>query len=162
MYRWLIFFHILGVFGFLLSHGASVHMAFAVRRERDLERLRALLQLSSGSYRTMYPSLLVIVLTGIIAGFQGQWWKSGWIWAFLVLLIGIASAMYPLGTAIFGAARSAIGMPHVENGEMLPGEATKSPEEIDAILKKAKPVLLAAIGYGGLALLAWLMVLKPF
>jgi hypothetical protein len=83
MYRWLIFFHILGVFGFLISHAASVHMAFAVRKERNLERLRALLQISSSSYSTMYPSLLVIVLTGIVAGIQAHWWRFGWIWASL-------------------------------------------------------------------------------
>jgi hypothetical protein len=162
MYQWLIFFHVLSVFSFIFSHAASVHVAFAVQRERDLERLRALLGLSINSYRTMYPSLLMIVLTGILAGFQGQWWKSGWIWASLVLLLAIAGAMYPLGTANFGRAREAVGMPRVENGVIIPAEATKNTEEIDAILKKTNPFLLAAIGFGGLALLTWLMLFKPF
>jgi len=42
----------------MLAHGASVSVAFALRRERNLERIRALLDLSSGSFNVMYLSLL--------------------------------------------------------------------------------------------------------
>jgi hypothetical protein len=35
-------------------------------------------------------------------------------------------------------------------------------EELDAILAEGKPVLLTVIGYGGVALIAWLMMSKPF
>ena len=53
MYPWLVFVHLLGLFGFLLAHGASSSAAFALRRERNLERVRALLELSANSYGVM-------------------------------------------------------------------------------------------------------------
>ncbi len=56
MYRWLIFLHVLGVFGFLLTHGASAIMTLQLRKERDLMRIRALLDLSSNSLGLMYGS----------------------------------------------------------------------------------------------------------
>jgi len=162
MYKWVVFLHILSVFGFLVSHGVSMNMAFALRRERDLERLRALLQLSTTSYTTMYPSLLLIVLTGILAGFQGHWWGKGWIWAALIVLIVVVSAMYPMGSMVYGAAKNAVGLPSMQGGKAVPSGTSKSLEEIDSILKKANPIALAAVGYGGLAVLAFLMVFKPF
>ncbi len=41
LYRWLVFLHILGAFGFLLAHGGSVNATFRVRREQTLDGLRA-------------------------------------------------------------------------------------------------------------------------
>lgn len=34
MYPWLVLLHVLGVFGFLMAHGVSVGVAFALRQER--------------------------------------------------------------------------------------------------------------------------------
>ncbi len=33
MYPWLVFLHLLGVFGFLLAHGASASASFALRAQ---------------------------------------------------------------------------------------------------------------------------------
>ena len=104
----------------------------------------------------------LIVLTGILTGFQGHWWRYGWIWVSLVLLIGISAAMMPLGRAIYGAIRQALEQTKQVTGQEASAEPSKSPEEIDALLKKANPIRLAVIGYGGLAILAWLMIFKPF
>ena len=79
MYPWIVFLHVAGGFGFMLAHGASASVAFALRRERNLERLRALLDLSSGSFNVMYLSLLVLLAAGIVAGFMQKWWGQGWI-----------------------------------------------------------------------------------
>jgi hypothetical protein len=37
-----------------------------------------------------------------------------------------------------------------------------SQAEIDAFLARGNPVLLTVIGYGGVAIIAWLMMFKPF
>ncbi len=42
MYAWLVYLRMVGIFGFLLAHGASASAAFAPRRARSLERVRAL------------------------------------------------------------------------------------------------------------------------
>ncbi|MEP7358314.1 MAG: hypothetical protein ABI847_13795, partial [Anaerolineales bacterium] len=86
MYNWVVYLHLLGIFGFLLAHGASASAAFALKRERSLEKVRALLELSSASIGLTYISLLVLLAAGIIAAFMGHWWGHGWIWVSLALL----------------------------------------------------------------------------
>ena len=72
MYQWVVFLHVLGVFGFLMSHGVSAAVSLKLRGERDLERVRALLQPSGLSLYASYPSLLLLLVTGIVAGFMGD------------------------------------------------------------------------------------------
>jgi len=162
MHPWLVFLHVLAVFGFLLAHGASAGAAFALRRERHPERVRALLEMSASSYGVMYLSLLVLLVSGIITGFTGSWWGQGWIWISLILLIAIVVAMGILGSPIYGGARKLAGLPYMERGKPQPPVEPGSAEEIDAQLSKGNPVLLTAIGYGGIAVIAWLMMFKPF
>ena len=50
MYPWINFLHIIGVFGFLMSHGVSAGVFLALRRERDSDRIRVLLELARGTY----------------------------------------------------------------------------------------------------------------
>ncbi len=162
MYIWMLFLHIAGTFGFLLAHGASASVSYALRGERSPERIRALLELSAASYRVMYPALLLLLVSGIIAGFQGRWWRYGWIWASLVLLIAIVWAMSVLGSRYYGQARKAAGLPYFEKGKTLPAVEALSPAEVEAILAKTNPHLLTLIGFGGILLIAWLMMFKPF
>jgi hypothetical protein len=49
MYNWLVFLHVVSALGFMMAHGVSVSVAFALRRERHSERVRALLELSANS-----------------------------------------------------------------------------------------------------------------
>lgn len=149
LYRIIVFLHVISVFGFLLSHGTSVSMAFALKRERDSQKIRALLSLSAASYPLMLSTLLASILFGIIAGFQGHWWKFGWIWTSIALLVVIFGLMYFLGSKVYGAAREA-------------AEQSASDEVLIPILEKSNPVLLTLIGYGGYAIIAWLMMVKPF
>lgn len=162
MYAWTVYLHVLGIFAFLLAHGTAVSAGFALQKEHNLERIRALLFLSGTSHRAMYPSLLVIVLSGILAGFQGSWWVSGWIWVSLGLLIVLFAAMYAMGGKLYSEARKAAGLPYFMNGKPQPPEPTKSQEEIEQSIRKTNPLLLLVLGYGGLALIAWLMMFKPF
>ena len=37
-----------------------------------------------------------------------------------------------------------------------------SAEEIDALLSQGNPVLLTIVGFGGIVVIAWLMMFKPF
>ncbi|MDP1779287.1 MAG: hypothetical protein Q8K73_03345 [Anaerolineales bacterium] len=153
LYRIIVFLHVISTFGFLLSHGASVSMAFALKRERDSGKIRALLDLSGASYPWMMLTLLASIVFGTIAGFQGHWWNFGWIWASIALLVVIFALMYFFGSSIYGSARKALEHPSESQG---------NDEELFAILKKSNPVLLTIIGYGGYAIIAWLMMVKPF
>src|SRR5512139_3233175 len=108
LYRVIVFLHVISIFGFLLSHGASVSMAFALKREHDPQKIRSLLNMSSRFYPLMGLTLSTSILFGIIAGFQGHWWRFGWIWASIFLLIVILVLMYFLGSKMYGMARKAV------------------------------------------------------
>lgn len=155
MYRWWVFLHLVGVFGFLLTHGISVGVMFRVRHERDRERLRALLALSRASTIVVYLSMAVLVAGGILAGFAGRWWGRGWIWTSLGLLILITGAMYLLGTTFHNRISDVLGT-------RPSGAPVASDEEIADLLSSGRPTLIAVIGFGGLLVILWLMVFKPF
>lgn len=74
MYLWWVFFHVPAVFLFVLSHGAAAAVALTLRRQREPERIRALLEFSRSTLVVMYVSLLATLATGINVGFRGHWW----------------------------------------------------------------------------------------
>jgi hypothetical protein len=155
MYSWVVFLHVAGVFGFLLAHGVSVAVLFRLRTERERERISTLIELSSSSMTGFYASIVVLLTAGIIAGFIGNWWRMGWIWVSLGLFIAIAVAMYPLATAYFRQLRRAIGL-------RASGAPMASDEELDELLASGRPLVIAAVGFGGLLLILWMMIFKPF
>ncbi len=162
MYPWLVYLHVAAALGFMMAHGVSASVAFALRRERRLERVRALLELSANSYSVMYLSLLALLVSGLLAGFAGQWWGRGWIWLSLGVLVVTGAAMSVFGARIYGAARQAAGLPYFERGKLNPAQEPASAEVIEARLAQGNPWRLTAIGLGGLAVILWLMVFKPF
>jgi hypothetical protein len=56
-----------------------------------------------------YVSLLVILVSGVAAGFMGDWWGRPWIWISIGLLLAIATAMYLVGTKYYIQVRHAVG-----------------------------------------------------
>ncbi|MBI3163488.1 MAG: hypothetical protein HYZ24_02315 [Chloroflexi bacterium] len=162
LYQLVVFLHIIFVIGYLLAHGVSATVSFALKKERDLNRVRALLDLSAASYPIMFNTLYAFFIFGIIAGFQGGWWKSGWIWVSIILLVVIVVLMMAFGGGLYGEARKAAGIRYNFKGKWFVPEPAKSDEEVFAILAKTNPVLLTVIGYGGFAVITWLMTAKPF
>jgi hypothetical protein len=162
MYQWLVYLHVIGVFGLLLAHGGSASVAFRLRGERNAERVRALLDLSSSSLSIMYGSIVLLLVTGIIAGFVGNWWGRGWIWAALGLLVAILVVMFFLGTGYYNRVRQAVGLPYFDGKKTQPAGEPVSNEELIRVLDAGNPVPLAALGGGALIMLLWLMMFKPF
>src|SRR2546421_3407878 len=107
VYRWWVFVHLIGVFGFLAAHGVSMGVLFRLRRERDPAKVNELLQLSASSTRAFYPALGILLLGGIVAGFLGHWWSQAWIWAAIGTLLLVMMIMY------------AVAMPYYRRGRVL-------------------------------------------
>ena len=163
LYQLVVFLHVVSVLGYLLAHGASASVSYAIKKERDVNRIRALLDLSAASYPAMLWTLLAIFVFGLAAAFmQMVWWKFGWIWVSIVVLVAIVVLMAIYGTGVFGEIRKAVGLPYMVKGKPFPAELAKSDEEIYAAAAKVNPTLLLVIGYGGFAVIAWLMTAKPF
>jgi hypothetical protein len=162
MYRWLVYLHVLGGLGFMLSHGVSALMAFQVRREREIPRLRALLDVSAGSGAAFFASFLLLLISGIASGFIGRWWSQGWIWISLVLLIAISVYMTVDSRAYYHELRRVVGLPYMAGSKQMAAQPPSSAQQIEAVLASHRPVRLALIGLGGTALILWLMMFKPF
>jgi hypothetical protein len=92
-YRWWVFLHIAGGFGFLMSHGVSISVALRLRKERDRVRITELLQFSGSSLLWMYVSLGVLLLGGIVASFAQHYWSFWWPWLALVILVVMIGEM---------------------------------------------------------------------
>ena len=133
-----------------------------LRKERDLERVRGLLDVSGGSLIAMYIFLLLLLAAGIVAGFMGHWWGRGWIWAALGLLVAITVAMSVLASPYYDQLRKEAGLPYRGMKKQDPLPQPVSAEALANMLSSARPLLITAIGVGGLLVILWLMMLKPF
>jgi hypothetical protein len=147
LYLWLKFLHIAGLGVFLLAHGVSAGTSLMLRRASSDAVRVPLLRASIQSAVAFYPALLVIVVTGVWMGFEGHWWRSGWIWAGIVTLVAVIVIM------------SAMGVPYHKARD---AANAKPPTDLEPVLKRARPIELAAVGAIGLVILFYLMVFKPF
>jgi len=163
VYQFWVFVHLVGVFGFLLAHGVAAGVGISLRRERDPERVRALLDLSTWAMNAFYTSLLVLLAGGVTAGFLGHWWGDGWIWAALGTLVAIMVAMYGLASTYYIRVRQAVGLQSAAQKRkgVEPGPLA-SAEELERLLRSSRPWVILVVGVAGLLVILWLMVLKPF
>ncbi len=161
MHKWLVFLHVLGVMGFMLGHGGTTAMTMLLKRQRDLAHMRTLLELRA-SAPVFRVSFLVLLGSGIAAGFTGRWWGEGWIWAALAILIGMTAFMAWSSRAHYHRLRKVLGMPYFEGNKNRPALPPASEEEIYAVQDTRRPGLMAVVGFGGTVLIAWLMMFKPF
>jgi len=154
VYRWWVFVHLIGVFGFLAAHGVSMGVLFRLRRERDPAKVNELLQLSSSSTRAFYPALGILLLGGIVAGFLGHWWSQAWIWAAIGILLVVTMAMYAVATPYYRRIRFVAQA-------MEGGSQAVTGQQFDEILRSPRPNWIAAIGAVGLLAILYLMMFKP-
>ena len=161
-HAWIVFAHIIGVFVFLIAHGVSVGVVLRLRSERDPAAVRTLVDLSRRSILVMSVGALVWLVAGILAGFSGNYWTTGryWIWASLVVAFVVIGVMTPFGRLYLNRVRVAVGI-DVKTGAV-DANAPVDAAALEAAIMSGRPMLLAAIGAGGLVVLAWLMMFKPF
>lgn len=162
MYAWIVFLHVLGGMTFFLAHGASASVDFKIRQETQPDRIRALLDVSAHSLNVLFASLLVLLGAGIAAGFVGHWWRFGWIWVSLALLVGTSGFMSWYSRRRFTALRKAAGLAYMEGNKPHPAEPPLGDDDIAARAAAVNPVLSTAVGYGALVIILWLMMFKPF
>lgn len=126
LYQLVVFLHVLAVLGYLLAHGVSAAVSFALQKERDIARVRALLDLSAASYPLMMSLMWAFLLFGIIATFLGGWWGRGWVWTSLALGFVIFVLMAVFGANHYGEARKAAGLRYNVKGKWFPPEPAKA------------------------------------
>jgi hypothetical protein len=149
-HREFVFIHVVSVFAFLLAHGVSAGVMFWARREAEPVALRSLLKLSESSINVMFGAGLLILASGVVAGFSGNHWTAGglWVWASLIVFLVVAFAMTPLARGPLNRVRDAVDA----------GDAAAVQSSTAAL----RPELVAALGLGAVVVLTWLMMYKPF
>ena len=154
-YTWWKFLHVAGVIAFVMFHGVSMMVALQLRTERDRGRIATMTQLSGSSLRGMYVALLWLIVFGVIAGIQGEWWNDGWFWISVGLLVVAIAEMSAVGRPYYERVKEAI--------EVRPsGVPRRSDEELDEILRSPIGLWNTVFGIAVLAVIAWLMIFKPF
>ena len=162
MYEWIVLLHVVGAFVFVLSHGVAVYMVNELPKQRDSRRIVALLDLSSASLNGLYLGLVLLLIGGIWAGIYGGHFGRGWIWAALVVLVAIVVAMYAIATPYFKQLRLAAGQRVMGMPKDAPEPVALDEAAILAIAARSPAATLTAVGVGGLLIILWLMILKPF
>ena len=154
-YTWWKFLHVAGVIAFVMFHGVSMIVALQLRRERDRGRIATMTQLSGSSLRGMYVALVWLIVFGVIAGIQGEWWNDGWFWISVGLLVVAIAEMSAVARPYYERVKEAI--------EVRPsGVPRRSDEELDEILRSPIGLWNTVFGVMVLAVIAWLMIFKPF
>ena len=148
LYIWLKFLHLAGLGMFLLGHGISAGTSFMLRSAPSDAVRAVLLRLSIQSAAVYYPGLLLVLVTGVWMGFEGHWWRSGWIWTAIGVLVAVFVVMGALSVPYHKARDAANAKPPTA--------------DLEPMLKRTRPIELAAVGTIGLLVLFFLMVFKPF
>jgi 4-hydroxybenzoate polyprenyltransferase len=120
--------------GLLIVHPVTV--AFHLKEERVDVRIRELLEVTESASALRWIFFALIIVSGALLGFLGSWWGSAWIWVALVIFVAIGVVMNRYG------------------GRTIDRIAETTD---DAEMER----LLAAFD-GGLLLLLYLMLFKPF
>jgi hypothetical protein len=160
--RWLVFLHVLSALTFFLAHGTSAAMAFKVRKETDLARIRAMLDLSESTIEFMFVSFLGLILTGVALSFLLEVWNKAWVWTSLLLMIFVFIWMVWMNERAYKILRKLVGLPYRQGSKEYPGEPPASTEEIISQLKQLNVRGLVIVGYVIPTIVLWLMIFKPF
>ena len=160
-YGAVVFIHAAAILLFFIAHGVSMAVAFALKRETEPARVRALLDLSRFSLGVPTLVLLLVGLAaGIAAGFMGGHWGRIWIWASLVILLVVGGAMTPLASLRLQPIRTAAGM--ATSGPRPTEAQPEDPEEMRRLIAAWNPIPTAALGLTAFVVILWLMMDKPF
>lgn len=159
LYTLVKYLHVASVLGFVGLHGISAWTAWLIKRERDPGRIAWLTSLSASTLILIYAALGFVVVTGAVAGFMGNWWGKRWIWAAIVLLLVMIGAMGFLSED-YRKVRVAAGLPQIVQKGPPPPPTT--PELVVAAASATRASLITAVGVGGVLIILWLMIFKPF
>jgi plastocyanin len=154
VYRWWVFIHVVGVFGFLISHGVSMYVTFELRNTRDPKRIVGLLEVSASSIRAFYWSMGVLLLGGIVSAFLGHKWSFAWLWAAIVILAAVTLAMYRMARPFYRR----VGL---VARAMAAGSTAVSDEELQSIVRGRRPWGIAGMGFAALFAILYLMMMQP-
>jgi len=150
------YLHVAAVFLFLLFHGVQMWAMFSLGPALpDREKIFDRAEQSRMASTPMYVSLGLLVVFGVIAGIDGDWFSHGWwIWAAIGVLLVTSGAMSAIAGPYMKRVRAA-------TTRWADGSYPMSEDELEALLRGPQSKIISIVGIAGLAVLLWLMVYKP-
>lgn len=145
-----------------LAHGTSAAMIFKIRNETELERIRAMLDLSDSTLEIMFISFLSMGLTGLVLPFFIRIWNKGWVWLSIVLMLFVFIWMVWMNERTYKILRKLVGLPYRQGSKEYSAEPPAELKVIVSHLKNIHVMPILLIGYGIPTFVLWLMVFKPF
>ncbi|MEZ0235083.1 MAG: hypothetical protein ACAH81_09075 [Actinomycetota bacterium] len=155
MYRFWVFVHLVGVAGFLVTHGISMWALFAVRAvDGDRDRILDWCETSKRTTMPMYISFGLLLLGGVAAGIDGALFADWWLLGSLLLLLVLTALM------------SVVATPHMKRlregcTRWADGTYTMTDDELRAALEGPATTITVTSGSVGLLVILYLMVFKP-
>jgi uncharacterized membrane protein len=148
--------HVIGVLGLLGTHGVSTFAMYRIRKVApDRAKIAELISFSSSTVIPMYVSLAVLLVGGVAAALLGHYFSKPWILLSIAILVLILVAMYALARPFFRRLTAACGI-------RPSGVPRTSDEELVELARSPRTHVISAIGGGGLLIIVYLMVTKPF
>ena len=159
MYNWIVYLHVASVFVFLVQHAAEIFVTFRLRQKKEPEKVFAVYDfLPANNSRNLRITYLIILITGAIAGVISPWWKQGWMWTALGVMLLLWYIMYRIGGPVYYEAVDQITEQALKNKD---DEASieQFRRELQA---RREPEIMMGVSLVGMAIILWLMMFKPF
>jgi hypothetical protein len=158
MYNWVVFLHVTIIFIFLIQHAAEIIVTFKLREQKEPEGIFATYSfMPDNNSRNLRITYSLIIITGMIAGFMSTWWKQGWMWTALGVMIVIWIVMNRVGGSYLTAV------------DAITDYVVKNKDDTSAIDKfrndlkaRREPEIMTVTSVIGGLIILWLMMFKPF
>ncbi len=154
-YQIILYLHVASALSYFLFHGAFASVTFALNRESQPERLKALAGFRDQAGPWSLGGALLMVLSGIVLMVMGNWWRDAWPWLAMLILIAVGVVMVIFGGVFLGSRLGTEEMP-------AEGERWYRMVQWGLRLGSRTPLFLTVTGLTALGLILWLMMFKPF
>jgi hypothetical protein len=155
LYPWFVLLHLIGLVIFAVSHGASIFMAYQVRGQRDPATVAAILGVGRLSIGPMYVGLVLLAVGGLGAAVAGNLLAQPWVIASIITFVVVLVVMWSVASPYYVNLRTSLEAVDAD------GRPTIDADALATQLASRRLDVLLAVGGVGLAILIWLMVIKP-
>ena len=158
MYNWVVYLHVTVIFIFLIQHAAEIIVTFKLREQKEPEGVFATYSfMPNNNSRNLRITYSLIIVTGAVAGFMSVWWRMGWMWTALGVMILIWIVMRRIGSQYLYAV------------DAITEQALKNKDDQSVIEKfrqdlksRREPEIMTITSLIGMLIILWLMMFKPF
>lgn len=158
MYNWVVYLHVTVIFIFLVQHAAEIIVTFKLREQKEPDGIFATYSfMPDNNSRNLRITYSLIILTGAVAGFMSVWWRQGWMWTALGVMILIWIVMRRIGSQYLYAV------------DAITEQALKNKDDQSVIEKfrrdlksRREPEIMTITSVIGMLIILWLMMFKPF